>query len=79
MAPSAGNLLGQNEFWVFSFILAWALINWPLLTLTVGKTLSDAPIVLIYIAAVWLLIIILLYLFDRGHNGREHNDRGHKD
>lgn len=67
MASSIGDLLDQDEFWAFSFILGWALFNWPLLTLTIGKTLFGAPLVLIYLAAVWLLIIMLLYLFDRGH------------
>jgi len=74
MAPPAEDLFSQDEFWVFSFILGWAMFNWPLLTLTAGKTLFDVPLVLIHVGVVWLLIILLLYLFDRGHSDRRDKD-----
>ncbi|MGI6015943.1 hypothetical protein [Methanothrix sp.] len=44
------------------------LFNWPLLALADGSILLGVPAILIYVAAIWLLIIILLYLFDRGNS-----------
>ncbi len=68
MAPSIKDLLQQGEFWIFAFALGWVLLNWPMLSLSVGRsTIFSIPVILIYIAAIWLLIILLLYLFDRGH------------
>ncbi len=79
MAPSAEDLLEQDEFWVFSFILGWALFNWPLLTLTVRKNPFDIPLILVYLTVIWLLIILLLYQFDRGYSDRGYSNKGDKD
>ena len=79
MAPSAGDLLSQDEFWIFSFILGWATFNWPLLTLTVGKNLFGVPLVLIHVVIIWLLIILLLYLFNRLNSDNGDSDRRHMD
>lgn len=62
---SINDLLSQKDFWVFLFILGWILLNWPLLSLADGLILFAIPAILIYVAAVWLMIILLLYLFDR--------------
>jgi hypothetical protein len=66
MPLSYHDLLGQKEFWAFLFVLGWLLLNWPMLTLTSGYAVMGVPAVLIYITAVWLAIILMLYLFDRG-------------
>ncbi len=76
--------MDQGEFWIFFFILAWALLNWPILTMTVGKILFGVPIVLMYLGAVWVLVIMLLYRFDRWHidmgpSSRGNDDRRHND
>jgi hypothetical protein len=66
MPLSFDDLLGQKEFWALLFVLGWLLLNWPLLSLAAGHALAGVPAVLIYITAVWLAIILMLYLFDRG-------------
>jgi hypothetical protein len=67
MAMSMNDLLRQDEFWAFMFALGWVLLSWPMISITVGRfTIFHAPLVLVYIAAVWLLIILLLYLNDWG-------------
>ncbi|MFZ3094154.1 hypothetical protein [Methanothrix sp.] len=48
------------------FFLGWVLLNWPLLSLTNDIILLDMPAILIYVSAVWLILILLMYLFDRG-------------
>lgn len=65
MELSFRDLLGQNEFWALLFVLGWLLLNWPLLTLTDGVAVMGVPAILIYITAVWLFIILILYQFDR--------------
>ena len=62
------DLLSQKDFWIFLFILGWMLLNWPLLSLADGLILLNMPAILIYVAAVWLMIILLMYLFDRGNS-----------
>ena len=37
-----------------------------MLTLSYGYAVMGIPLILIYITAVWLAIILMLYLFDRG-------------
>ncbi|MCX6669255.1 MAG: hypothetical protein NTV25_05535 [Methanothrix sp.] len=69
MALSFKDLLLQNEFWAFLFILGWVLFNWPMLTLTVGYSVMGIPAILVYIALIWLMIILVLYLFDRRNSG----------
>jgi TRAP-type C4-dicarboxylate transport system permease small subunit len=69
MALSFKDLLLQNEFWAFLFILGWVLFNWPMLTLTVGYSVMGIPAILVYIALIWLTIILVLYLFDRRNSG----------
>ena len=65
MELSFRDLLGQKEFWALLFVLGWMLLNWPLLTLANGFAVMGVPAVLIYITAVWLIIILMLHLFDR--------------
>jgi len=67
MAPSLKDLLGQKEFWIFIFVLGWVLLNWPLIDLASGYVIIGTPALLIYIASIWIFIILALYLFDRGN------------
>jgi len=69
MAPSYKDLLLQNEFWAFLFTLGWVLLNWPMITLTVGYSVMGIPAVLVYIELIWLAIILIMYLFDRRSSG----------
>jgi len=69
MALSIRDLLLQNEFWVFLFVLGWVLLNWPMITLTVGYSVMGIPLILVYIMLIWLAIIMVLYLFDRRFSG----------
>ena len=63
------DLLSQKDFWILLFFLGWVLLNWPLLSLTNDIILLGMPAILIYISAVWLILILLMYLFDRGNSG----------
>lgn len=65
MAPLY-DLISQKDFWVYLFVLGWVLLNWPLLSLADGLFLLSVPAILVYIAAIWLIMILLMYLFDRG-------------
>jgi hypothetical protein len=65
MALSLRDLLGQKEFWIFLFAAGWVLLNWPLINLAEGFVWMGVPAILIYIASIWLLLILALYLFDR--------------
>lgn len=65
MAPLY-DLISQKDFWVYLFVLGWVLLNWPLLSLANGLFLLSVPAILVYIAAIWLIMILLMYLFDRG-------------
>lgn len=67
MTKSKQNLLGEKEFWIFLFILGWVLLNWPLIELADGWVLLGMPAVLIYVVSIWLFLILVLYLFDRGN------------
>ena len=60
------DLLSQKDFWILLFFLGWVLLNWPLLSLTNDIILLGMPTILIYVSAVWLILILLMYLFDRG-------------
>jgi hypothetical protein len=66
MALFVKDLFWKKEFWVFLFIIGAVLLNWPVLTIVAGKYILDVPATLVYVAAIWLLIIIIAYLFDRG-------------
>jgi TRAP-type C4-dicarboxylate transport system permease small subunit len=68
MAPLFKDLLSQNEFWVFIFALGWALFNWPLITIATGFEIRGIPMILVYIASIWILIILVLYIFDRRYS-----------
>lgn len=59
------NLLGQSEFWIFVFAAGWLLLNWPLIGLAEGQAWRGVPAVLIYIASIWLLLTLVMYLFER--------------
>ena len=63
---SLHELLSQKDFWILLFFLGWVLLNWPLLSLTNDIILLGMPAILIYVSAVWLILILLMYLFDRG-------------
>jgi hypothetical protein len=70
MALSIKDLLRQDETWVFLFLVGVALLNWPLLSLATGMTgIFGYPSILIYLALVWLLIILFAYIFDRRNSG----------
>ena len=68
MALPFKDLLGQDEFWALVFVWGAVLLNWPLLALAEGFTVMGVPAILIYLAGVWLAIILLLYLNDRRHS-----------
>jgi hypothetical protein len=66
MSLSFNDLFMQDETWVFLFLMGVALLNWPLLSLATGiVVLFGYPSILLYLALVWLLIILFAYLFDR--------------
>jgi hypothetical protein len=67
MTKSMQDLLDQKEFWVFLFVLGWVLLNWPLIELADGYAILGMPAILVYVASVWLFLILALYLFDRGN------------
>jgi hypothetical protein len=69
MALSFKGLLLQSEFWVFLFVLCLALLNWPMLTLAENSVVWGMPAILIYLPVVWLLIVVAIYIFDRGYTG----------
>lgn len=62
------DLLNQKDFWIFLFVLGWLLLNWPLLALADGRVVLSMPAILIYITAIWVILILLMYLFDRGNS-----------
>ncbi len=66
MALYAKDLLWKKEFWAFLFVVGAVLLNWPMLTLTEGRSFLGVPAILVYVTAIWLLIILIAYLFDRG-------------
>jgi hypothetical protein len=59
----------QNEFWAFLFALGWVLLNWPLITIATGSVMMGIPTIFVYVALIWTLIILALYLFDRWCSG----------
>lgn len=66
MALSIKDLFRQDETCVFLFLVGVALLNWPLLSLATGPAgVLGYPSILLYLALVWLLIILFAYLFDR--------------
>lgn len=67
MALYAKDLLWQKEFWALLFIVGAVLLNWPMLTLTVGRNVLGMPAILVYVTVIWLLMIFVAYLFDRGY------------
>jgi hypothetical protein len=68
MAAPFRDLLDQKEFWAFLFALGWLLLNWPLIELAEGFVVMGMPAILVYIASIWLILILALYLFDRGNS-----------
>ena len=69
MALSSKDIFRQSEFWAFLFIAGWILLNWPMLAIAEGSVLWGVPMYLVYISIVWLMIILVLFLFDRGNSG----------
>jgi hypothetical protein len=66
MTISIGDLLGQDEFWVFLVVLGVALLNWPMLSLEANRgPLFGFPPLLIYISTVWLILIFFAFLFEK--------------
>jgi len=56
----------QDEFWVLLFLLGGVLLNWPILSLVAGGDgTAGSFTTLVYIAIVWLAIILFALLFDR--------------
>ena len=66
MTHSLRDLLGQSEFWIFVFAAGWVLFNWPLINLAEGVAWWGMPAILIYIASIWLVLTLVMYLFERG-------------
>ena len=67
MTLSIRGLFRQDETWVFLFLIGVALLNWPLLSLATGMVwVFGYPLILLYLALIWLMIILFAYLFDRG-------------
>jgi hypothetical protein len=66
MKHSLRDLLGQSEFWIFVFAAGWVLFNWPLINLAEGVAWRGMPAILIYIASIWLVLTLVMYLFERG-------------
>lgn len=59
-------LLEEGEIWVLLFVLGGVLLNWPLLSLAAGTVrVLGYPLMLVYVLAVWLMIILWAYLFER--------------
>ncbi len=65
MTHSLRDLLGQSEIWIFVFAAGWVLLNWPLINLAEGLIWRGVPAILIYIASVWLVLTLAMYLFER--------------
>lgn len=66
MTISRKDLMEQDEFWVLLFLLGGVLLNWPILSLVAGGDGTSGNFTtLVYIAIVWLLIILFALLFDR--------------
>jgi hypothetical protein len=66
MALSTEDLLTQGEFWAMVLVLAVALLNWPFLQMASGGlSIGGFPFILVYLVAVWVMIIIVLFMFDR--------------
>ena len=65
MTHSLRDLLGQSEIWIFVFAAGWVLLNWPLINLAEGLAWRGVPAILIYIASVWLVLTLAMYLFER--------------
>ena len=65
MTHSLRDLLGQSEIWIFVFAAGLVLLNWPLINLAEGLAWRGVPAVLIYIASIWLLLTLAMYLFER--------------
>jgi len=68
MALSSKDLFRQSEFWAFLFIAGWILLNWPMLAIAEGYVLGGVPMTLVYISIIWLMIILVLFLFERGNS-----------
>ena len=64
MAHSLRDILSLNEFWIFVFAAGWVLLNWPLIGLAEGLVWRGVPAILIYVASVWLLLTLAMYLFE---------------
>jgi hypothetical protein len=63
---SIRNLLKQQEFWIYVFVLGVILLNWPMISAAIVTSSSlGITFVLFYMAAIWILIIVLLCLFER--------------
>jgi len=66
MTISRKDLMEQDEFWILLFVLGSVLLNWPILSLVAGGGETSGHFtILVYIIAVWLMIILSAYLFDR--------------
>ncbi len=68
MALYAKDLLWQKEFWALLFVAGAVMLNWPMLTLTEGRNVLGVPAILVYVTIIWLLMVLIAYLFDRGYS-----------
>jgi len=65
MASSLRDLLGQKEFLAYLFVVGWLLFNWPLIELGKDYSIMGMPGILVYVACVWMLLILALFIFER--------------
>lgn len=65
MTLSRGDLLKQDELWILLFVLGIVLLNWPFLSLVKTSIVFGYPLILIYLAGIWLAIIFVVYFFER--------------
>lgn len=66
MTISTKGLFEQIELWVLAFVIAVALLNWPILSIpSPDERILGFPERLVYILLVWSLVISWAYLFDR--------------
>ncbi|NYT02888.1 MAG: hypothetical protein GKC10_09070 [Methanosarcinales archaeon] len=67
MKLSRDGLLEHGEFWLLLFVAGVILLNWPVLAIPgFASGPFGIPWRLVYIVAVWLLMIAFAYFFDRG-------------
>jgi hypothetical protein len=65
MLSSLQDLLGKKEFQAYLFVAGWLLLNWPLIELGKDYRVMGMPGILVYVACIWMLLILALFIFER--------------